>query len=82
MVEKEACPLNLAPTTSIIAALGVADALAVGLMVSSDYKAEEFAVNHPAGTSPMDFVSLHPKHRVLPCQQKNIFAGYGGYHHP
>jgi len=49
-VEKEACPLNLAPTTSIIAAMGVADALALGLMVASDYKAEEFAVNHPAGS--------------------------------
>ncbi len=49
-VHKEACPLNLAPTTSIIAALGLADALAVGLMVFSNYKAEEFAVNHPAGS--------------------------------
>lgn len=49
-VPKEACPLNLAPTTSIIAALGLADALAIGLMVFSDYKAEEFAVNHPAGS--------------------------------
>lgn len=49
-VKKEACPLNLAPTTSIIAALGIADALAIGLMVASNYKAEEFAVNHPAGS--------------------------------
>lgn len=49
-VEKEACPLNLAPTTSILAALGMADALAIGLMVARNYQAEEFAVNHPAGS--------------------------------
>jgi arabinose-5-phosphate isomerase len=48
-IEKEACPLNLAPTTSIIAALGIADALAIGVMLHSNYQAEQFAVNHPAG---------------------------------
>lgn len=48
-IEKEACPLNLAPTTSIIAALGVADAIAIGVMLYSNHQAEQFAVNHPAG---------------------------------
>ena len=42
-IEKEACPLNLAPTTSTIVAMGISDALAVALMYEKQYRAEDFA---------------------------------------
>ena len=48
-VDKEACPLNLAPTTSTTVALAMGDALAMTLMEASGLTAEDFAVNHPAG---------------------------------
>ncbi len=48
-VDKEACPLNLAPTTSTTVALAVGDALAMTLMRSKNLTAEDFAANHPAG---------------------------------
>lgn len=49
-VEKEACPLNLAPTASTTAALAVGDALAVTLLKSRGFTHEDFARAHPAGT--------------------------------
>lgn len=48
-VDKEACPLNLAPTTSSMAALVLGDALAVVLMEHRGFKAEDFAARHPGG---------------------------------
>lgn len=48
-VDKEVCPLNLAPTTSTTVALALGDALAVTLMQIKGLTAEDFAVNHPAG---------------------------------
>lgn len=48
-VAQEACPLNLTPTCSTTAALAVGDALAVALMKLRDFRAEQFARNHPAG---------------------------------
>lgn len=48
-IAEEACPLNLAPTSSTTAALAVGDALAVALMKVRNFKAEHFAFNHPAG---------------------------------
>jgi arabinose-5-phosphate isomerase len=48
-VDKEACPLNLAPTTSTTVALAVGDALAMTLMESRGLTPEDFAANHPAG---------------------------------
>ncbi len=48
-VDKEACPLNLAPTTSTTVALAIGDAIAMALMESRGLTAEEFAANHPAG---------------------------------
>ena len=48
-VETEACPLNLAPTSSTTAALVVGDALAVALMKMRDFKPEHFALLHPGG---------------------------------
>lgn len=48
-VDKEACPLNLAPTASTTVALAIGDALAMALMQCKNWTAEDFAANHPAG---------------------------------
>lgn len=48
-VDQEACPLNLAPTTSTTVALALGDALAMTLMQMKGLTPEDFAVNHPAG---------------------------------
>ena len=49
-VEREACPLNLAPTTSTTAALALGDALAVALMRMRGFRERDFARSHPAGS--------------------------------
>ncbi len=48
--EKEACPLNLAPTASTTAALALGDALAVAVMQAKGFTRDEFAASHPGGT--------------------------------
>ncbi|KRP09334.1 MAG: hypothetical protein ABR95_01950, partial [Sphingobacteriales bacterium BACL12 MAG-120813-bin55] len=48
-VEREADPLNLAPTASSTVALALGDALAVALMEARKFTAEDFARNHPGG---------------------------------
>lgn len=48
-VDKEACPLNLAPTTSTTVALAIGDALAMRLMQVKQLTPKDFALNHPAG---------------------------------
>ena len=48
-VEKEACPLGLAPTTSTTATLVMGDALTICLMERRNFKAENYAVYHPGG---------------------------------
>lgn len=49
-VEKEACPLNLAPTSSTTAALAMGDAIAVCLMEVRNFKPKDFAQFHPGGS--------------------------------
>ena len=49
-VKKEACPLNLAPTSSTTAALAMGDALACALIKIRNFKEHDFAQFHPAGT--------------------------------
>jgi arabinose-5-phosphate isomerase len=48
-VEKEACPLGLAPTTSTTATLVMGDALTICLMERRNFKAENYALYHPGG---------------------------------
>ena len=48
-VAKEACPLGLAPTSSTVAALAMGDALAIALLQSRGFSAEDFALAHPGG---------------------------------
>jgi arabinose-5-phosphate isomerase len=48
-VSSEACPLNLAPTTSTTVTLVMGDALAIALLESRGFSAEDFAFSHPGG---------------------------------
>jgi arabinose-5-phosphate isomerase len=49
-VEKEACPLGLAPTSSTTTSLVMGDALAISLLQKRGFTAEDFALSHPGGT--------------------------------
>lgn len=49
-IKKEACPLQLAPTSSTTATLAIGDAIAVALMRARDFKPEDFALFHPGGS--------------------------------
>ena len=49
LVQKEACPLNIAPTSSTTLTLALGDALAVALMKARDFKKDDFASFHPGG---------------------------------
>ena len=48
-ISEEACPLDLAPTTSTTAALALGDAIAVALLESKEFKKDDFAKSHPGG---------------------------------
>ena len=48
-VEREACPFNLAPTTTTTALLALGDALAMVLLDCQDFQLSDYAMNHPAG---------------------------------
>src|SRR5690606_41400723 len=48
-VQREACPLNLAPTASTTAQIAMGDALAVALLDARGFRAEDFARSHPGG---------------------------------
>lgn len=48
-VNQEACPLNLAPTSSTTATLAMGDALAIALMEARGFTADDFALSHPGG---------------------------------
>lgn len=57
-VEKEACPLNLAPTASTTAQLALGDALAVALLDARGFKTEDFARSHPGGSLGRKLLTL------------------------
>lgn len=48
-VEREACPLNLAPTSSVVASLALCDALAISIMQARGFNHQDFARSHPLG---------------------------------
>ena len=56
--EKEACPLNLAPTASTTAALALGDALAVAVMQAKGISRDQFARSHPGGTLGRKLLTL------------------------
>ena len=77
-VKKEACPLNLAPTSSTTAALAMGDALAVALMEVRHFEPRDFAQFHPGGelgkrllTTAEDVMISHD----LPLIDKNMNLG-------
>ncbi len=67
-VEKEACPLNLAPTTSTTAALAVGDALAVCLLEARQFSTQDFAKFHPGGNLGkrlyLKVLDIYPQHEL------------------
>ena len=68
-IEREVCPLNLAPTTSTTATMLLGDALMVCLMERRQFKAENFALYHPGGALGRQLLS-RVKHRMstsIPC---------------
>lgn len=73
-VEHEACPLNLAPTSSTTAALVVGDALAVALLEARGFTAEDFAFSHPGGALGrrllLKVADVMHSGAALPCVQR------------
>lgn len=74
-VDQEACPNNLAPTTSTTAQLVMGDALAVCLMEMKGFKSEDFAKFHPGGMlgkklylRVIDLSAANEKPKVSPAQ--------------
>jgi arabinose-5-phosphate isomerase len=57
-VTKEACPFDLAPTSSTTAALVMGDALAIALMKVKDIQKQDFAVSHPLGSLGRSFIQV------------------------
>ena len=49
-IDKESCPLNLAPTASTTVALAIGDAIAIEWMRNNNISVDDFAINHPAGS--------------------------------
>jgi arabinose-5-phosphate isomerase len=90
-VEREACPLNLAPTTSTTVSLAVGDALAIVLMTRKQVRAEDFARSHPGGAlgqslltvqdimrsgQDVPIVSLEADHETLISEITNKRLGF------
>ncbi len=74
-IDREACPLNLAPTTSTLTTLVMGDALAIALMSRSGFKPEDFAANHPGGMIGMRLLSRvkdRMSERDLPLVDANM----------
>ena len=73
-VEQEACPLNLAPTSSTTASLVLGDALAIALLEARGFTAEDFAFSHPGGALGRRLLlkveNVMHKGDALPCVQR------------
>tara|TARA_B100000212_G_scaffold342473_1_gene329839 strand:+ start:393 stop:1358 length:966 start_codon:yes stop_codon:yes gene_type:complete len=69
-VDKEVCPLNLAPTASTTVAMAIGDALAVVWMEKRGISRQDFAVNHPAGKLGRE-LTLRVLDLMKPCNQLN-----------
>ena len=73
-VDREACPLNLAPTTSGLMTLVMGDALAIALMEKRGFQPEDFALTHPGGSLGKRLLSTVAEHMTsenLPFVDKN-----------
>jgi arabinose-5-phosphate isomerase len=80
VVEKEACPLNLAPTSSTTAAMAMGDALACVLIELRHFRAQDFAMFHPGGLLGKKLVTkvkdvMYTEHLpIIPPEMKLIDA--------
>ena len=63
-VDREACPLNLAPTTSGLMTLVMGDGLAIALMEKRGFQPEDFAATHPGGSLGKRLLSTVSEHMV------------------
>ena len=79
-VEKEACPLNKAPTASTTATLAMGDALAVCLLEKRGFSEEDFLIFHPSGALGKGFLykvedlMLTDKEKLPIAQENQSFA--------
>jgi arabinose-5-phosphate isomerase len=78
-VDQEACPLNLAPTSSTTAMLAMGDALAMVLLQSRGFRREDFAQLHPAGSIGRDLLLpvqeiMRPRKSIPICTGKTSVA--------
>ncbi len=64
VIDKEACPLNLAPTASTTATLALGDALAMALLEARGFTPEDFARFHPGGRLGKQPAALRPGHAL------------------
>lgn len=74
-VEREACPHNLAPTTSTAVAMGLGDALAVAIMRAKGFERQDFAAYHPDGSlgRQLSLVSQHMKTDIMAVKPSDDF---------
>lgn len=75
-VEKEACPLQLAPTASTTAALAMGDAIAITLMKARNFQPEHFARFHPGGSLGRRLLSRVENEMV--CENLPFIGGDSG----
>lgn len=77
-VAREACPLNLAPTSSTTAALAMGDALAMVLMSQKGFRAEDFARSHPGGSLGQQLITvgdiMRPEQEVPTVHLSSIYG--------
>ncbi len=72
-VDKEFCPLNLAPTASTTVALAIGDAIAIEWMRRNNISVDDFAINHPAGALGKK-ISLKVSDLMIPLKKINILS--------
>ena len=75
-ISEEACPLDLAPTTSTTASLALGDAIAVALLEAKNFKSEDFAKSHPGGKLGKRLITtvedLMSKNKDLPVVSRDM----------
>lgn len=72
-VDKEVCPLNLAPTASTAVAMALGDALAIAWMEKRKISSHDFAINHPAGNLGRK-LTLRVKNVMIPIQKMHLIS--------
>ena len=75
-ISEEACPLDLAPTTSTTASLALGDAIAVALLEAKNFKSDDFAKSHPGGKLGKRLITtvedLMSKNKDLPVVSRRM----------